>query len=142
MLSSLVKEHSQRQAVRREHQETLRQNANKASANLTQALVDHLNVGVAQAYLNQKRLDAEAKQLHTNATDFSKQTQNWLNLVKTFNSTLKDLGDVKNWAKAIEDDMRTVSSTLEYTYKVNREANSTASTVTGVEITETANNQS
>ena len=100
------------------------------------------NVGVAQAYLNQKRLDAEAKQLHTNATDFSKQTQNWLNLVKTFNSTLKDLGDVKNWAKAIEDDMRTVSSTLEYTYKVNREANSTASTVTGVEITETANNQS
>jgi len=139
MLSSLVKEHSQRQAVRREHQETLRQNANKASADLTQALVDHLNVGVAQAYLNQKRLDAEAKQLHTNATDFAKQTQNWLNLVKTFNSTLKDLGDVKNWAKAIEDDMRTVSSTLEYTYKVNREANST---VTGVEITETGNNQS
>ena len=42
MLSSLVKEHSQRQAVRREHQETLRQNANKASADLTQALVDHL----------------------------------------------------------------------------------------------------
>ena len=42
MLSSLVKEHSQRQAVRRENQETLRQNANKASADLTQALVDHL----------------------------------------------------------------------------------------------------
>ena len=42
MLSSLVKEHSQRQAVRREQQEVLRQNANKASAELTQALVDHL----------------------------------------------------------------------------------------------------
>jgi len=141
MLSSLVKEHSQRQAVRREHQETLRQNANKASADLTQALVDHLNVGVAQAYLNQKRLDAEAKQLHTNATDFAKQTQNWLNLVKTFNTTLKDLGDVKNWAKAIEDDMKTVSSTLEYTYKVNREANSTSSAVSAVEITESPSSQ-
>ena len=99
------------------------------------------NVGVAQAYLNQKRLDAEAKQLHTNATDFSKQTQNWLNLVKAFNTTLKDLGDVKNWAKAIEDDMRTVSSTLEYTYKVNREANSTSGTVSGAEITELPMNQ-
>ena len=42
MLSSLVKEHSQRQAVRREHQEVLRQNATKASSELTQALVDHL----------------------------------------------------------------------------------------------------
>lgn len=141
MLSSLVKEHSQRQAVRREHQETLRQNANKASADLTQALVDHLNVGVAQAYLNQKRLDAEAKQLHTNATDFAKQTQNWLNLVKTFNTTLKDLGDVKNWAKAIEDDMRTVSSTLEYTYKVNREANCMPLAAPGADSSDSATSQ-
>ena len=79
--------------------------------------------------------------MHTNATDFAKQTQNWLNLVKTFNTTLKDLGDVKNWAKAIEDDMRTVSSTLEYTYKVNREANSTSSVVSAVEITESPSSQ-
>ena len=50
MLSSLVKEHSQRQAVRREHQEVLRQNANKASAELTQALVDHLVSIVCYVY--------------------------------------------------------------------------------------------
>ena len=98
-------------------------------------------MGVAQAYLNQKRLDAEAKQLHTNATDFAKQTQNWLNLVKTFNTTLKDLGDVKNWAKAIEDDMRTVSSTLEYTYKVNREANCMPLAVPGADSSDSATSQ-
>jgi len=73
MLSSLVKEHNQQQAVRREEQEVKRQEAVKAASELTQALVDHLNVGVAQAYLNQKRLDAEAKRLHTNAQEFSKQ---------------------------------------------------------------------
>jgi len=99
----------------------LRQGATKAASELTQALVDHLNVGVAQAYLNQKRLDAEAKQLHTNATDFSKQTANWLSLVTAFNTTLKDLGDVENWSKAIEKDMTTVTSALEYTYKVNNQ---------------------
>ena len=37
--------------------------------------MDHLNVGVAQAYLNQKRLDSEAKLLHQSATNFAKQTQ-------------------------------------------------------------------
>lgn len=92
-----------------------------AANNLTTALVDHLNVGVAQAYLNQKRLDSEAKQLHLNATNFSKQTAAWLQLIDSFNTSLKEVGDVESWAKSIETDMRAVSSTLEYTYKVNCE---------------------
>jgi len=123
MLSSLVKEHQARQAVRKEQQEVKRKEALDASTNLTQALVDHLNVGVAQAYLNQKRLDSETKQLHLNATNFAKQTQSWLTLIETFNTSLKEVGDVENWAKTIENDMRAISSTLEYTYKVNSEVN-------------------
>lgn len=97
-----------------------RKDAVAASNELTQALVDHLNVGyvsglsnwrlmiifasfqdiamfsfslhvcsVAQAYLNQKRLDAEAKQLHTSATNFAKQTQQWMNLIEGFSNALK-----------------------------------------------------
>lgn len=72
---------------------------------------------VAQAYLNQKRLDAEAKLLHQNATTFAKQTQQWLSLVEGFSSALKEIGDVENWAKSIEDDMQTVNCALEYAYK-------------------------
>lgn len=123
MLSSLVKEHQSRQAVRKEQQEVKRKEALEASTNLTEALVDHLNVGVAQAYLNQKRLDSETKQLHLNATNFAKQTQSWLTLIESFNTSLKEVGDVENWAKTIENDMRAISSTLEYTYKVNSEVN-------------------
>lgn len=121
MLSSLVKEHQARQVVRKEQQEIKRKEALTAANNLTTALVDHLNVGVAQAYLNQKRLDSEAKQLHLNATNFSKQTTAWLQLIDSFNSSLKEVGDVESWAKTIENDMRAVSSTLEYAYKVNSE---------------------
>ena len=89
---------------------------------LTNALVDHLNVGVAQAYLNQKRLDAEAKELHTHAAEFARQTQQWLSLVDAFQGTLKELGDVESWSRAVEADLKTVSTALEYTYKVNRDA--------------------
>lgn len=102
--------------------ETKRKEACSAAKELTQALVDHLNVGVAQAYLNQKRLDAEAKQLHVSATNFSKQTQHWVNLVETFSSALKEIGDVENWAKTIEGDVRTISLTLENVYRNSQES--------------------
>lgn len=79
---------------------------------------------VAQAYLNQKRLDAEAKQLHVSATNFSKQTQQWLTLVETFSSALKELGDVENWAKTIEGDVRTITLALENVYKNSQDSTS------------------
>lgn len=121
MLSSLVKEHQAKQTARKEVQEHKRKEAVSAANNLTQALVDHLNVGVAQAYLNQKRLDAEAKQLHQSATNFAKQTQQWVTLVESFSSALKEIGDAENWARSIEGDMRTITSALEYSYKVTQE---------------------
>lgn len=127
MLSSLVKEHQARQVTRKEEQEVRRKEAQQAATHLTTALVDHLNVGVAQAYLNQKRLDSEAKQLHLNATNFAKQTAAWLQVIESFNKSLKELGDVENWARTIEGDMRAISSTLEYSYKVNSEAAAAAS---------------
>ncbi|XP_037916624.1 biogenesis of lysosome-related organelles complex 1 subunit 1 isoform X2 [Hermetia illucens] len=89
MLSSMVKEHQLKQSRRKEEQESRRKETVEAANELTQALVDHLNVGVAQAYLNQKRLDTEAKQLHVGATNFAKQSQQWLQLIEGFSSALK-----------------------------------------------------
>jgi hypothetical protein len=121
MLSSLVREHQVRQGVKKEAQEAKKQEALAAANKLTVALVDHLNVGVAQAYLNQKRLDSEAKLLHQSATNFAKQTQSWLGVIESFNTSLKELGDISGWAGAIHQDLRTVASTLEYTAKVDQE---------------------
>ncbi|KAH1009607.1 biogenesis of lysosome-related organelles complex 1 subunit 1 [Dendroctonus ponderosae] len=127
MLSSMVKEHHAKQSVKKEIQESKRKEACAAASDMTQALVDHLNVGVAQAYLNQKKLDAEAKQLHTSALAFSKQTQQWLTLVESFSSALKELGDVENWAKAIEGDVRTITTALEIVYKGSQDQSSSSS---------------
>ena len=52
-----------------------------------------------------------------NAAQFAKQTMQWLKLVEDFNTALKEIGDVENWARNIETDMRTISSALEYAYK-------------------------
>lgn len=81
---------------------------------------------MAQAYLNQKRLDGEAKQLHVGATNFAKQTQQWLQLIDNFSSALKELGDVENWARSIETDMQVIQNTLEIAYKTSRQTQGTA----------------
>jgi hypothetical protein len=45
--------------------------------------------------------------------------QAWLTVIESFNGSLKELGDIESWSRSIEEDMRAVSSTLEYTYKVS-----------------------
>ncbi|XP_067633378.1 biogenesis of lysosome-related organelles complex 1 subunit 1 [Eurosta solidaginis] len=121
MLTSMVKEYQVKQAKRKQEQEIRRKDLVESSNELTQAIVDHLNVGVAQAYLNQKRLDAEAKQLHVGATNFAKQTQQWIQLIDNFSSALKELGDVENWARSIEGDIQVIQNTLEIAYKTSRQ---------------------
>jgi len=119
----MIKEHQQKQSQRKEDIEKKRQEALTAANEVTSALVDHLNEGVAQAYLNQRKLDAEAKQLQQNVTQFGKQTAQWLDLMEKLNKSVNELGDVENWAKSIEADMRLISTSLEYAYKVGQQTN-------------------
>ena len=39
-------------------------------------------------------------------------------MIDSFNNSLKELGDIESWSRTIEEDMRAVACTLEYTYKV------------------------
>ncbi|XP_075952920.1 biogenesis of lysosome-related organelles complex 1 subunit 1 isoform X1 [Anarhichas minor] len=143
MLSRLLKEHQAKQNERKEQQERRRREAISAATCLTEALVDHLNVGllppgsqtpptevtvdeyctpapktrVAQAYVNQRKLDHEVKTLQVQASQFSKQTAQWISMVEGFNQALKEIGDVENWARSIEMDMRTIATALEYVHK-------------------------
>uniref|UniRef100_A0A3B3ZIR0 Biogenesis of lysosome-related organelles complex 1 subunit 1 n=1 Tax=Periophthalmus magnuspinnatus TaxID=409849 RepID=A0A3B3ZIR0_9GOBI len=89
MLSRLLKEHQAKQNERKELQEKRRREAIAAATCLTEALVDHLNVGVAQAYVNQRKLDHEVKTLQVQASQFSKQTAQWISVVEGFNQALK-----------------------------------------------------
>ncbi|XP_022644972.1 biogenesis of lysosome-related organelles complex 1 subunit 1-like [Varroa jacobsoni] len=121
MLSNIMKEHSQRMNQRRDELEYKRKVAINATNEFTSLMMDHLNVGVAQAYLNQKKLDSEAKQLAAHSQQLLRQSEQWANLLDGFHKILKEIGDVDNWARTIEADMKTVSSALEYAYNVDKQ---------------------
>ncbi|NXO57720.1 BL1S1 protein, partial [Aramus guarauna] len=112
MLSRLLKEHQARQSERRELQDGASAGAGAAPRALCPA-----EGRVAQAYVNQRKLDHEVKTLQVQAAQFAKQTGQWITMVENFNQALKEIGDVENWARSIEMDMRTIATALEYVYK-------------------------
>ena len=74
---------------------------------------------VSQAYVNQRKIDAEAKALQARVNRFTQQTHAWLQIADNFNGALKELGDVENWARSIERDMRIVNDTLQASYDLH-----------------------
>ncbi|XP_071803742.1 biogenesis of lysosome-related organelles complex 1 subunit 1-like [Asterias amurensis] len=117
MLASMLKEHQSKQSSKKDQQEKRRKEATASAIAVTKALVGNVNNRVSMAYSNEKRLDTEARHLQSNAAQFAKQSMQWLSLIESFNTALKELGDVENWAKSIEVDMHTISSALEYALK-------------------------
>ena len=117
MLSRYVKEHQEKQSNVKETQEKKRKAAVQSVQRCTVSMVNCLNDGVEQAYDNQRKLDKEAKSLQHHSAKYVRQTTQWLSLVEGFHKSLKNLGDLEQWACTIESDMQTVSDTLEYAYQ-------------------------
>ncbi|KAI1729074.1 GCN5-like protein 1 (GCN5L1) domain-containing protein [Ditylenchus destructor] len=117
MLGGMLKEHQTKQQIRKELQEKKKNEAVVAAHALSNAVVEHLNSRVHVAYNNQKRLDIETKRLENNGVNLIKQTEQWISFIETFNNTLKQIGDVESWSKAIEDDITVISNTLEEVHK-------------------------
>ena len=70
-------------------------------------------LGVTEIYVNQKLLDNEARELQAQAARFSKQTKQWVTLCEQLNNSLKEIGDIENWARVMEDDVVAITATLE-----------------------------
>ena len=79
----------------------------------TGAAMDSLNTGVATVWQNQQQLEAEAQRLQQNTQRFAKQTGQWVAAFNQLSQSLKALGDVENWSRAIESDIVFIDSALQ-----------------------------
>ncbi|KAI9317053.1 general control of amino acid synthesis-like protein [Dichotomocladium elegans] len=116
-IAQLLRAHQERQADRKRENDKLRKEAVSAVNELTDSLNAHLNEGVSDIFARQKELEQESRRLATQTAKYAKQTKQWLTLVDEFNTALKELGDVRNWAEVMEHDMRTIMTTLEFVHQ-------------------------
>jgi len=113
MLSNLIKEHQAKQDQLRQENEQRRKAVLYSVEATTNSMMDSVNMGVAKVFANQRRIEVQAVKLQSQTDRFAKQTAQWLQLIENFNQTLKEIGDVENWARAIENDMKEIASGLE-----------------------------
>jgi biogenesis of lysosome-related organelles complex 1 subunit 1 len=76
-------------------------------------VVEDVNIGISEVFLNQQMLESEAKKLHEQATKFSKQSTQWLQLTQNLNTNLKELGDIENWADHLNEDVQIILKSVD-----------------------------
>jgi hypothetical protein len=69
--------------------ETSKKAALEAAAVVSDLLVESINGGVQEVFVNEKQIEMEARSMSVTVQRFSKQTSQWLNVIHTFDSALK-----------------------------------------------------
>ena len=113
-MNKLVKEHAAERAAAKREQEKLKEQVAALVPEVTSGMLDSVNKDVAQAFLQEKQLESEIQALQRETNTFVKRSNEWLTLVGELNSSLKQLGEMESWSRALEGDMADILERLEY----------------------------
>ncbi|XP_062086725.1 biogenesis of lysosome-related organelles complex 1 subunit 1 [Humulus lupulus] len=111
-LLQLVQDHHQSSLRLRELTEKAKKDAIKNAARVSDLLVDAVNGGVQECFVNEKRIELEIRALTATITRFMKQTDQWLTATHAFNTAVKEIGDFENWMKTMEFDCKSVVAAI------------------------------
>ncbi|KAI3829934.1 hypothetical protein L1987_04066 [Smallanthus sonchifolius] len=111
-LLRLVNDH-QNTAIRlREHTEKSKKEAIKSASRVSDLLVEAVNGGVEECFVNEKRIEVEIRALKATVMRFGKQTDQWLASTHAINNAIKEIGDFENWMKTMELDCKSITTAI------------------------------
>ena len=84
----------------------------QSSSDLNDNISKTLNSQVLILHENQKKIDTQCKTLRSEAEKLAVQNQSWLKMYSKLNSSLKQVGDLNNWAYMLEKDLAEISSAI------------------------------
>ncbi|KAG6541053.1 hypothetical protein Mapa_017540 [Marchantia paleacea] len=112
--ANMMQQHSIRNVVLANRLEKSKKEALIAATQVSGLLVDSVNGGVQESFINEKRIEMEARALAATVQRFTQTTTQWLTVFHNFDSALKEIGDFENWIKVMEYDCESVGKALNY----------------------------
>ena len=113
MFSELLTEYDLRRVELQNKQTTARKELANLTKPLTQNIISSIESAVALIHDNQRKIEKEAKEFKQESTKLAKMSKKWVDMYDSLNNSMKELGDIVNWAGMIERDMSKVSETIE-----------------------------
>ncbi|XP_010521998.1 PREDICTED: biogenesis of lysosome-related organelles complex 1 subunit 1 [Tarenaya hassleriana] len=111
-LLQLIEDHQRSSLRLREQTEKARKDAIRNAAKAADLLVEAVNGGVEECFVNEKRIEAEIRNLAVTIARFGKQTDQWLAATHAINTAIKEIGDFENWMKTMEYDCKKIASAI------------------------------
>ncbi|KAK7321413.1 hypothetical protein VNO77_32036 [Canavalia gladiata] len=112
-LHHLVQRHHQNSLILTHHTEKAKKEAIRRAELVSDLLVEAVNGGVQDAFINQKLIELEIRALAATIARFMKQTDQWLNATHGLNTALKEIGDFENWMKIMEYDCKNITAAIQ-----------------------------
>ncbi|KAJ7959916.1 Biogenesis of lysosome-related organelles complex 1 subunit [Quillaja saponaria] len=117
-LLQLLHDHHHASLTLRQHTEKAKKDAIGTAARVSDLLVEAVNGGVQESFINEKRIELEIRTLAATITRFMKQTDQWLVATHSLNTTVKEIGDFENWMKTMEYDCKSITAAI---YNIHQE---------------------
>ncbi|PSR86218.1 Biogenesis of lysosome-related organelles complex 1 subunit 1 like [Actinidia chinensis var. chinensis] len=111
-LHHLISDHHHKSLGLRDHAEKSKKDAIRSATRVSDLLVDAVNGGVQESFVNEKRIELEIRALTATIVRFGKQTDQWLAASHSINTAIKEIGDFENWMKTMEFDCKSISAAI------------------------------
>ncbi|XP_065638476.1 biogenesis of lysosome-related organelles complex 1 subunit 1 [Quercus suber] len=97
----------------RDQAERAKKDAIQNAAQVSDLLVDAVNSGVQESFINEKRIEHEIRALAVTISRFMKLTNQWLTATRAINTAVKEIGDFENWMKTMEFDCKSITAAIQ-----------------------------
>ncbi|TYI34832.1 hypothetical protein ES332_A03G036600v1 [Gossypium tomentosum] len=101
----------------RDQAEKAKKDAIKKAGRVSDLLVEAVNGGVQESFINEKRIEAEIRALASTIARFMKQTDQWLAASLAINTSVKEIGDFENWMKSMDFDCKSINAAIGNIYQ-------------------------